>query len=144
MAEHIVTLITSGVTEIYSGMALGVDQWACEIVLDMKEIYPHIRLIAVRPCEAQAAHWNNEQQERYFKILAQCDDVVTMQARYTPSCIFERNRYLIENAKYVLAVYDGGTKGGTAYTVNFAKNKSRWITIIHPDTLTVSWVLNGS
>jgi uncharacterized phage-like protein YoqJ len=52
--------------------------------------------------------------------------------------MFERNRRLVDSAEHLLAVYDGGAHGGTAYTVKYAKQKSRQITIIHPDTLTVT------
>ena len=33
-------------------------------------------------------------------------------------CMFRRNRWLIDHANFVLAVYNGSSKGGTAYTVN--------------------------
>jgi uncharacterized phage-like protein YoqJ len=36
MAQQIRALIKSGVSTFYTGMALGVDQWAAEIVLDLK------------------------------------------------------------------------------------------------------------
>jgi hypothetical protein len=38
-------------------------------------------------------------------------------------------------------VYDGGEKGGTAYTVRYAREKNRRIIVIRPDTLEV--VLNA-
>lgn len=138
MREQIVALIGEGVTEYYTGMALGVDVWAAEIVLDLKKEHPGIRLIAVLPCETQADRWSAEQRERYFNTLAECDDVVTLNKRYTPSCMLERNRYMIDHAEYLLAVYDGGIKGGTAYTVKYGKQKGRRIISIHPDTLAVS------
>ena len=138
MAEQIASLIACDVTDFYSGMALGVDQWAAEIVLDLKKTHPHIRLIAVRPCETQADRWSDKQRERHFNTLALCDDVVTLQKKYTPSCLFKRNEYLVNHAKYLLAVYDGCPKGGTAHAVNYARQHDRWIRIIHPDTLTIT------
>ena len=138
MREQVGALIAESATDFYSGMALGVDQWAAEIVLEMKKTYPAVRLIAVRPCETQADNWSEEQRERHFDTLAKCDDMVTLQTRYTRSCMFERNKYLVNHAGYLLAVYDGGSDGGTAYTVNFARQKGRKITIIHPDTLEVT------
>ena len=144
MSERVRALIAGGVTDFYSGMALGVDQWAAEIVLEMKKTNPNFRLIAVRPCETQADSWSVEQRERHFNTLALCDDVVTLQARYTRSCMFERNRYLIDHAGYLLAVYDGGSDGGTAYSVNYAKQQGRKIIVIHPDTLEISSWVHGA
>jgi uncharacterized phage-like protein YoqJ len=137
LAEQIETLIKCGVSMFYSGMGLGVDQWGTSIVLDKKQQYPNVRLTAVLPCETQANRWSPEQRERYFDTLAQCDDVITLNAHYTPDCMFQRNRYLVDQAGYILAVYDGGEKGGTAYTVRYAREKNRRIIVIRPDTLEV-------
>ena len=138
MEEQIEQLIAAGVTDFYSGMALGVDIWAAEIVLDLKEKHPGIRLIAVLPCETQANGWTVKQRERYFDTLALCDEVVTLHKKYTPSCMFERNKYLVDHSEYLLAIYDGGKRGGTANTVRYGKKKERKIIIIHPDSPEVS------
>lgn len=137
LAAEINRFIHSGVAVFYTGMALGVDQWAAEIVLDMKKEQPYLRLIAVLPCETQADRWQVEQRERYVDILDKCDEVVALHIHYTRSCMFERDRYLVDRAGYLLAVYDGRENGGTAYTVKYAKQKNRRITAIHPDTLAV-------
>ena len=138
MAEQIKKLVYEGVTVFYTGMALAVDTWGAEIVLDMKKTHPHIRLIAVRPCETQANSWTEEQRERYYNILALCNEVVTLHTHYTRSCMFECNRYLVDHAQHLLAVYDGVAKGGSAYTVKYAAKHGRQITIIHPDTLEIT------
>lgn len=135
LAQQISALIEGGVSLFYTGMALGTDQWCAAIVLDMKRQYPNIQLTAVLPCETQANKWSPEQRERYFNTLAECDDVITLNTHYTPQCMLERNRYMIDHADYLLAVYDGGGKGGTAYTVRYAREKKREIIAIHPDTL---------
>ena len=131
--ETIEMFILSGVTKFYSGMSLGVDTWAAMGVLEKKKEHPHIHLAAVLPCETQAIRWSDAQRERYYNILADCDDVFMLNTRYTPSCMFERNRYMVDHADYLIAVYDGGNRGGTAYTVKYAKTKNRKISLIHPD-----------
>jgi uncharacterized phage-like protein YoqJ len=52
--------------------------------------------------------------------------------------MFERSRYLADHAEHLLAVYDGGSDGGTAYTIQYARMKGRKIIVIHPGMLTVS------
>ena len=138
MRKQIAALIAGDVTEFYTGMALGVDQWAASIVLNMKDSHPGIRLVAVLPCETQANSWSVEQRERYFDTLALCDEVVTLNKHYTRACMFERNRHLVDHAEYLLAVYDGSGKGGTAYTIRYGEQQRRRVTIIHPDTLAVT------
>lgn len=137
LAEQIASLVSVGVKMFYSGMALGIDQWAAEIVLDMKKEHPGLYLAAILPCETQADKWPEESRERYFDLLPLCDDVKTLNARYTPTCMKERDRFLVDCAGILLAVFDGNDKGGTAYTVGYAKEKLRDIITIHPDTLDV-------
>lgn len=137
IARQVNALIENHVSVFYTGMALGVDQWGAEIALAMKRRCPHIRLVAVLPCETQAVKWSPEQRERYFNILSGCDEEVILNSRYTPQCIAERNRYLVDHADCLLAVYDGGGKGSTAYTVRYAREKEREIIVIHPDTLEI-------
>jgi len=138
LEERVALLVGNGVTTFYSGMAMGVDQWCAEVVLELKKTNPSIRLIAVRPCETQADRWNDAQRERHYNTLALCDDVITLHKKYTKGCMHERNRFLVDNAQYVLAVYDGGGKGGTAYTVGYAKKLGRWVTVIDLNSLLVT------
>jgi len=138
LREQIEALIVKGVTWFYTGMALGVDQWAADIVLELKQTHPKLKLIAVRPCETQADNWTVAQHERHFATLALCDDVFTIQPRYSQGVMHKRNRFLVDHAECLVAVYDGGADGGTAYTVRYAKEQERSITVIHPDTLEVT------
>ena len=135
MAQKIGELISGGVKNFLSGMALGADIWAAEIVLGFRESDPEIKLTAVIPCETQADKWSAEQRERYFNILAECDETVYIRRHYTPSCMFERNRYLIDNSDVLLAVYNGCKKGGTAFTVRYAKSLGKEVIIIDPENI---------
>jgi len=44
--------------------------------------------------------------------------------------MFKRNQYLVDHAAHIMAVYDESGRGGTAYTVTYAKKKDRVITLI--------------
>jgi len=137
LKEQIAALADAGIRMFYSGMAIGVDQWAAEIVLDLKRRRKDLYLAAILPCETQADRWSEKSRERYFNLLAECDDVKTLNHRYTDTCMKERDRFMVDCAGYLLAVFDGNNKGGTAYTIGYAKEKERSIITIHPDTLAV-------
>ncbi|MCL1884643.1 MAG: DUF1273 domain-containing protein [Defluviitaleaceae bacterium] len=143
LAEQIALLVADGVTIFYSGMALAVDQWAAEIVLDMKKLHHNLLLIAIRPCETQADRWSEAQRERHRDTLALCDEVITLHPKYKPGCMHERNRFLVDHAGHLLAVYDGDASGGTAYTVRYARKQGRRISAIHPDTLEVTQIFHN-
>lgn len=143
LAQQIELQTKAGVTDFYTGMALGVDQWAALAILNLREIgYPNIRLIAVRPCPTQASKWTAAQRELYYDvILPAADDIVMISTRHTKECMFQHNRYLVDHTQNLIAVYDGDRGGGTAYTVKYAKRLGRNITIIQPTTLEVT--VNG-
>lgn len=137
MTMQIGALIDNGVSTFLTGMTLGADIWGAELILRFKEAYPDIKLIAAIPCEAQADKWSVEQRERYFNILAACDETVYISRHYTRDCMFKRNLWLIDHANFVLAVYNGSPKGGTAYTMKTAQQKKRTVITINPDTLSL-------
>jgi uncharacterized phage-like protein YoqJ len=136
LACEIEAMRQKGVTNFISGMAVGVDMWAAEIVLDLKSAYPQdtIKLIAAIPYEGQANKWSVEYRERYFDILAQADQEVIFQEHYTKSCMHERNRFMVDNSAYMIAVFNGD-KGGTANTLHYAESKGLNIVIINPNDL---------
>lgn len=124
-------LINNGADEFYSGMAQGTDTWAAEIVLKYKETNPQIRLIAVLPCPEQADRWTDANKERYRNILDSCDRTMTISPNYNKECMFKRNRALVELCDVLVAVYDG-KRGGTQYTVNYAKKCGKNTIVIPP------------
>lgn len=136
MAVEIEKMRKKGVTTFISGMALGVDMWAAEIVLDLKKAYPQdtILLVAAIPFEGQANKWSSDYRERYFNIFAQTDDEITFYTHYTKSCMHERNRYMVDNSAHMIAVFNG-EKGGTANTVKYAESKGLEIVTINPNDL---------
>lgn len=136
LALEINKMRKSGVTTFLSGMDPGPSMWYSEIILGMKQSAPGnaVRLIAVLPYEGQANHWSEYYRERYFYILAEVDDVITLQSRYTPDCIYRRNRNLVDSSAHLIAIYNGH-RGGTKYTIDYATRNGLDIVLINPDTL---------
>ena len=109
---------------------------AAEIVLELKKTYPGITIESAIPCETQAAKWNAAMRERYYGIAAQCDKETLLQTHYTPDCMDKRNRYMVDHADYIIAVWDG-KPSGTGKTVMYAQSKGKVIIKVNPATLTV-------
>lgn len=133
--DHITALADSGVTDFLSGMALGTDMWAAELVLMLKKERPDVALFCILPCASQPDAWPPESRKRYFDILNRADGVHYVRRAYTKGCMLERNRYLVDHAHFVLAVYNGELRGGTAATVRYANSLKRALITIHPETL---------
>lgn len=127
---------TEHVTHFISGMALGTDMYAAEIVLGLKAAYPGITLTCALPCESQAEKWPEPLRDRYYAVLSKCDREVLLQTRYTPDCMEKRNRYMVNHADLLIAVWDG-RPSGTGKTVRYAQQQGKSVLVVEPKTLTV-------
>lgn len=127
-------MIEAGCRIFYCGMARGVDIMAAQIVLGLRELKPelNLKLIAVCPHAEQASLWNAKDRQMYQVLLSMADEVVTIEPSYTPSCFHRRNRFMVDRCDYVIAGFDGVTKGGTASTVNYAKRRGKRILMVPP------------
>lgn len=134
LRECIIKLIEQeNVRHFITGMAIGVDMYAAEIVLQLKEIYPYITLEAAIPCETQASRWSEPLRDRYYRIAELCDKETMLQTRYTPDCMQKRNRYMVDHADFVLAVWDG-SPSGTGMTTTYARSSGKTVWTIDPST----------
>lgn len=118
------------VTHFMSGLALGVDTFAAEIVLEVIRENPVITLEGVIPCLDQPVRWYRNQKLRYCGILERCTKITVLQERYTYDCMHRRNRYMVDNSDFVIAVWNGRT-GGTGKTVRYAELKNVPVTVIN-------------
>ncbi len=131
LMDKITYLADSGTAEFCTGMALGVDMWCAEAVLELKKKRSGIKLTAVIPCREQDAKWSEADRERYRAVLSGCDKVICISESYTRDCMHKRNRALVELCDILLAVYDGKS-GGTKYTVDYAAKLGRKTIIVPP------------
>ena len=121
-------LIEEGYMYFGAGGALGFDTLAAQCVLSLRKWYPHIKLILVLPCTAQTKGWSKDDIAVYEEIKNQADKVVYTSHNYFRGCMFKRNRHLV-NSSSVCIAYLTQEKGGTAYTVNYAKKQG--LTVIN-------------
>lgn len=121
-------MIIGGYTVFRAGGALGFDMVAAEAVLAKKEEGRNIRLELMLPCPEQAEKWNAESKARYRRILLLADSKSYIADSYTPSCMHDRNRKLVEGSSLCIA-YKKHEKGGTAYTCRYAEKQG--VTVIN-------------
>lgn len=133
--EEILRMINqNGVSHFISGMALGVDTYAAEIILALKKQWIQLTLECAVPCESQAIKWKERDRKRYFRIIEKADKETIIQTQYTNGCMEKRNRYMVEHSDYVIAVWDG-SPSGTGKTVRYAQARNKPVIIINPNTL---------
>lgn len=140
--EEIISLAEKGIKYFQTGMALGIDLMCGEIVLELKKDID-INLFCIIPCKNQCIGWANDGISLYNKLINNSSGVIyTSSKDYFKGCMMQRNRFLVDTAEYILAVYDG-QKGGTMSTIEYAKKNKRTITIINPINYTKIELIHG-
>lgn len=134
-----------GMRHIYVGGALGVDMWAGEAALQLKKTsgYDELRLHIALPFEGHDSKWSQWCKERLRSLIRHSDECVTVGNTGSRESYLARNRYLVDHADLLLAVYDDerNLRSGTMHTVNYAQMRNLPIVLIHPDTVQVSRLL---
>ncbi|MEA4824495.1 MAG: SLOG family protein [Clostridiaceae bacterium] len=108
-----------GFRHFISGMCIGFDLWAAEIVSELREAHPDILLEAALPFDGYGWNLQNEERALFLTALERCDRVTTLCSHYSRSCFQYRNQYMVDRSSLVIAAYNG-TPGGTRNTVSYA------------------------
>ena len=109
-----------GYRVFYTGMACGFDMTAAEAVLEAKEEYGDITLVAAVPFRKQPLWFDAEDQLLYAHLLERMDRVVMVSENYHKGCYLRRDEYMVRKADKVIAYWDLVPNGGTYYTINKA------------------------
>lgn len=141
MHDQFVLLYEKGVRRFLVGGALGVDQWAGEILLRIKEQpgYKDLELVVVLPFPGHDSRWDERSKKRLAFLIQHCTEHLTVSDTDSPESYLQRNRYMVDHADCLLAVYDNerNLRSGTMQTVHYAEKKKLHIIFVHPDTAAV-------
>lgn len=116
LEKAVLSAVGQGYTHFISGFASGVDLMFADIVAEMKKTYP-ITLEAAIPYPDRM----KTPDETFQRLIGCCDVVKIHSDHYFKGCYEVRNRYMVDSAGLVIAVWDGWVSGGTAATVRYAK-----------------------
>tara|TARA_Y100001970_G_scaffold290232_1_gene423143 strand:+ start:703 stop:1212 length:510 start_codon:yes stop_codon:yes gene_type:complete len=121
---------------VLTGMALGADQiWAKAAMLK------GVKVIAFVPFAGQENKWPQHAREHYYDLLSKCHKVVyCSKAGYAAWKLHKRDKDMVNNADYCIAVWDGNSGSGTANTVLYAKQENKPLLHIHPFSLDERWL----
>lgn len=141
MREQFTALYEKGVRRFLVGGSLGVDQWAGEIILRLKEQpeYSDIELVVVLPFPGHDEQWDARSRERLAFLIRHSTEHFTVGKAACRESYIQRNRHMVDHADCLLAVYDGerNLQSCTMQTVAYAMEKKCPVFSIHPDTALV-------
>lgn len=111
--------ISDGFTTFISGMSRGVDIWAAEVVLQLRDADAPIHLIAASPYKGFENSWSPEWRSRFAAAMAGADILKYVSPGYDRGCFQRRNEWMVDRSARVIAVFNG-EKGGTKNTIDYA------------------------
>lgn len=90
LREQIQKSIEDGFCTFITGMGMGVDIWAAQIVSELKRENDSLHLIAVIPYPAFSAKWSEAWAAAYNQVIREADLVKQISTRYTPDTLMSQ------------------------------------------------------
>lgn len=99
LKEMVQSAIADGYNVFITGMARGVDLWAAEIVLEMKQINRDVKLICAIPYEGFEKRWSQEWIKLYRYVLKKADYVHVVSPAYSRDVFQRRNVWMVNSGQ---------------------------------------------
>jgi uncharacterized phage-like protein YoqJ len=115
--RQITSLLDEGLEWIIVSGQWGVELWAAEAVLELRETHTNLQLAVITPFLEQEENWNEEKKALYENIIKKADYVnsVTKSKYSGPWQFAEKNKFLLRNSDGMILVYDEENEGSPKY-----------------------------
>ena len=122
LRNRVLGLLAEGVLYYKVGGAVGFDTLAAEVLFDLRQEHPEMRVALLYPFDGYTATWKQEQMAHYRRLLPCYDEVVCVSPppRRAADAYLLRDRRLVDGSGVVVA-YCTRRSGGTAYTLRYAQ-----------------------
>lgn len=122
--------IANGYTRFVSGMALGLDMVAANLVLQERKKNSDVKLVAAIPFKGQEKKWPIHAQKAWLAVIEQADEVYYVSdPGYAAWKMQKRNEWIVNQSNALIAVWNG-RKSGTGNCVEYAKKAAHKPVII--------------
>ncbi|UQZ86564.1 hypothetical protein SK3146_05857 [Paenibacillus konkukensis] len=115
--KRLLSLVDEGLEWAIVSGQWGVELWAAEAALELREDYPQLQLAVITPFLQQEEKWSDEKKELYSGIMQRADYVnsVTKTAYDGPWQFREKNKFLLRNSDGILLLYDEEKEGSPKF-----------------------------
>lgn len=139
LAQELETAWREGFRSFWCGMAMGADLYFAEAVLACQSVHPDVELFAAVPCPNQTRGWPVREAARYLRILRYigADHCTLVSRKWDRRCMLLRNEFMVDQSSRIIAVYDGKGRGGTGYTLHYAREQGLECIVIDPVSLKI-------
>lgn len=126
---EILDSINAGYDHFITGLARGVDLWAGEILMELKEHGEKISIIAVKPYKSHGDNFGGLEKFSLGRLIGQADEIVCLSDEYRRGCMQRRNEYMVDRSGKLIAVVSD-YKSGTGATIRYAQKQGIKVRII--------------
>ena len=120
--KEVLDSITAGYDRFITGLARGVDLWAGEILMELKEDGEKISIIAVKPYKTHGDNFSGEEKFSLGRLLSSADEVICLADEYRKGCFQRRNEYMVDRSGKLIAVVSD-YRSGTGATIRYAEKQ---------------------
>ncbi len=114
--------VADGYVTFITGMAMGTDIWAAEIVLDRKKSNKELHLVCALPHPGFESRRSMAERVRFNKIIKKADLIKKINDHYFTGCYQVRNEWMVDRSNLVISAFNG-QKSGTKNTIDYANRK---------------------
>ncbi|WP_192894585.1 DUF1273 domain-containing protein [Paenibacillus contaminans] len=117
LKSRIAALLDEGLEWVIVSGQWGVELWAAETAIEMKEQGYPLQLAVITPFLEQEENWSEEKQNVYRQVLAGADYVNSVtKSKYSGPWQFRaRDQFLLRNSDALLLVYDEENDGSPKF-----------------------------
>jgi uncharacterized phage-like protein YoqJ len=95
LEKAILKAISDGYTTFITGMARGVDIWAGQIVLKLRQTNPELRLIAALPYLGCDSRWSANWRKQYADVLEAANLVQSISTKCSVASFQKRDEWMV-------------------------------------------------
>lgn len=114
--------VSTGIITFITGMAMGTDIWAAEIVLEKMKTNKELHLICALPHPNFDSRRSMIEKMKFSEIIKKADIVREINNHYFNGCYQVRNEWMVDRSNLVIAVFNG-QRSGTKNTIDYAYKK---------------------
>lgn len=117
LKKVIVEKFEEGLEWIITGPQMGIEQWTCEVVSELKTEYPELKLAVIEPFSNFGNNWNENNQDHLFirRELADFVAAVSKDEYKNPSQLKNYQKFMLEHTNQAILVYDEEFEGKPKY-----------------------------
>jgi uncharacterized phage-like protein YoqJ len=116
--KRLIALLDDGLEWVVVSGQWGVELWAAEAVLELRErTHPDLKLAVITPFLEQEEKWSDDKKGCYASVMQRANYVnsITKTKYEGPWQFKERDKFLLRNSDGILLVYDEETEGSPKF-----------------------------